>query len=150
MIILHEPSHTNHNIVIIYSMLYTHSITPNVLETMKRNHMDYFMMCHSLASKSEHRSHHGSIVLHRRSRIVGRGCNQNRIHAEVSCVKNIPKYYNYGNLVVYVCRVNPRGGFMNSRPCEKCMEFMKENGVSKVYFSDEVGFSKIVFRSKKY
>lgn len=113
---------------------------------MKRNHMDYFMMCHSLASRSHHsRFHHGSIVLHRRG-IVGKGCNRKMIHAEVSCVKNIPKYYNYDNLVVYVCRVNTQGGFMNSRPCEKCMLFMKENGVSKVYFSDDNGFSKIVFR----
>lgn len=114
---------------------------------MKRNHMDYFMMCHTLASKSHHsRFHHGSIVLHRRGNIVGKGCNRKRIHAEVSCIKNIHNYCNYDNLVVYVCRVNSTGGFMNSRPCENCMKFMKENRVSKVYFSDDVGFSKIIFR----
>ena len=103
-------------------------------------------MCHRLSSKAGHRSHHGSIVLHKRGSIVGRGCNKRHVHAEVSCVKNIPHYYNYDNLVVYVCRVNTRGEFMNSRPCEKCMTFMKENGVSRVYFSDEVGFGKIIFR----
>ncbi len=112
---------------------------------MKRNHMDYFMMCHSLASKSHHsRFHHGAIVMQRRGRVLGRGSNRKRIHAEVSAITDIPKYYRYENLVVYVCRVNSTGGFMNSKPCCHCMKFMRENGVSRVYYSDTIGFSKIV------
>ena len=113
---------------------------------MKRNHMDYFMMCHRLASKSHHsRFHHGAIVVHRRGCIVGKGSNKKRIHAEVSSIMNISNFSRYQNLVVYVCRVNSTGGFMNSRPCDACMTFMRENNVTKVYFSDEDGFSKIIF-----
>lgn len=113
---------------------------------MKRNHMDYFTICHGLASKSHHpRFHHGSIVIHR-SNVVGRGYNRIKTHAEVSSVLSIDKYYRYNNLVVYVCRVNSQGGFMNSKPCVKCMEFLKANGVRKVYFSDDQGFSKIIIK----
>ena len=113
---------------------------------MKKNHMDFFTICRQLASKSHHsRFRHGAISVYRRSTIVGRGYNRNKIHAEVSSVKNIDKYYRYENLVVYVCRINSQGGFMNSKPCSKCMTFMKDNGVCRVYFSDSSGFSKIIF-----
>ena len=121
------------------------SQTPLFINTMKRNHMDYFMICHALASRSQHsRFHHGSIAVYRRGTIVGRGSNRKNIHAEVSSITNIPNYQRYEKLVVYVCRVNSKGGFMNSRPCCHCMEFMRENGVSRVYFSDTVGFSKLI------
>lgn len=113
---------------------------------MKKNHMDFFSICHRLASKSHHsRFHHGSVVVHRRSAIIGRGYNRQNSHAEVNAVKSIDKYYLYDNLAVYVCRVNSQGGFMNSKPCSRCMEFMKDNGVRRVYFSDSNGFSKIIF-----
>ena len=109
--------------------------------------MDFFTICRELAFKSHHtRFRHGSIAVHRRTTIVGRGYNRNKIHAEVGAVKNIEKYHRYENLVVYVCRVNSQGGFMNSKPCPKCMNFMKENGVCRVYFSDSNGFSKIIFK----
>lgn len=113
---------------------------------MKKNHMDFFIICRHLASKSHHtRFRHGAIAVYRRSNIVGRGYNRNTTHAEVSAIKNIDKYYRYENLVVYVCRINSHEGFMNSKPCAKCMEFMKHNGVCRVYFSDSSGFSKIIF-----
>lgn len=115
---------------------------------MKKNHMDFFMTCRQLASKSHHsRFRHGSIAVYRRSTIVGRGYNRMRVHAEVSAIKSIDRYHRYDNLVIYVCRINSQDGFMNSRPCSRCMEFMKANGVCRVYFSDSVGFSKIIIKS---
>lgn len=109
--------------------------------------MDFFRLCGDLAVKSHHpRFRHGSIAVHRRNVIVGRGYNKTNVHAEVSSVKNITKYHKYDNLIVYVCRVNSKGGFMNSRPCCKCIDFMKKNGVNRVYFSDASGFSKLVFQ----
>lgn len=114
---------------------------------MKKNHMDFFAVCHQLASKSHHpRFRHGSIAVHRRSSIIGRGYNRKNIHAEVSAIKSIDKYHRYDNLVIYVCRVNSQGGYMNSRPCSKCADFMKQSGVCRVYFSDSSGFSKIIFK----
>lgn len=114
---------------------------------MKRSHTHYINVCHALASKSHHpRFHHGSIALKRRGGgILGRGSNRKNLHAEVGSIIDIPNYQRYENLVVYVCRVNSKGGFMNSKPCENCVNFMKSNGVSTVYFSDEVGFSKLKF-----
>ena len=111
--------------------------------------MDFFMMCHKLTYKSHHsRFHHGAIVVHRKNRILGKGCNKKQIHAEVSAIMDIPHYKRYKNLVVYVCRVNAQGGFLNSKPCCNCMKFMRENGVSKIYYSDDNGFSKIVLKKQ--
>ena len=111
---------------------------------MKRKDRDYFDLCKDLASRSGHsRFHHGSIVVYRRGRVLGRGNNNGKTHAEINSVKSIPKYFLYDNLSVYVCRINAQGHFMYSRPCDKCMSFMKRNGVCKVHFSDFVGFSKI-------
>ncbi len=110
--------------------------------------MDFFSICRQLAFKSHHtRFRHGSIAVYRRSTIVGRGYNRDKVHAEVSAIKNIDKYHLYEHLVVYVCRVNSQGGYMNSKPCSKCMSFMKDNGVGRVYFSDSSGFSKIIFNN---
>lgn len=112
---------------------------------MKKNRMNFFMMCHDLASRSQHsRFHHGSIAVLRRGSVVGRGSNRKDVHAEVSCITSIPNYSRCRHLVVYVCRVNSRGSFMNSRPCDNCLGFMRANGVSRVYFSDSVGFSKLI------
>lgn len=74
---------------------------------------------------------------------MGKGSNRKMLHAEVDAIKSVRRYSRYDNLVVYVCRVNNQNGFMNSKPCSNCMKFMSENGVSKVYYSDTVGFSKI-------
>jgi deoxycytidylate deaminase len=116
----------------------------STLRTMKRIHEYFFGLCGELASRSHHpQFRHGSIVVHRRSAVIGRGFNRSSLHAEVSSVKNIDNYRRYDNLVVYVCRVNSRGEFMNSKPCTNCMRFMKSNGVSRVYYSDEQGFGKI-------
>lgn len=112
---------------------------------MKKNHTDYYMMCHALASRSQHsRFHHGSLAVQRRGGVLGKGSNKKNVHAEVGSITNIPRYYRYENLVVYVCRVNSRGGFMNSRPCQNCLDFMRKNGVCRVYFSDGAGFTKII------
>ena len=112
---------------------------------MKKNHMDYFIMCRELASRSQHtRFHHGSVAMQRRGRVLGKGSNRKNVHAEVSSVTNIPNYQRYDNLVVYVCRVNSRGGFMNSTPCSNCLHFMRANGVARVYYSDSIGFTKLI------
>jgi len=112
---------------------------------MKKNHMDYFMMCRDLASRSQHtRFHHGSVAVQRRGKVLGKGSNRKNVHAEVSSVTNIPSYQRYDKLVVYVCRVNSTGGFMNSKPCSNCLHFMRTNGVARVYYSDSIGFTKMI------
>lgn len=112
---------------------------------MKKVHHYFFGLCGDLASKSHHPQHrHGSIVVHRRSAVIGRGFNRSSLHAEVSSVKSVNNYRKYENLVVYVCRVNTKGEYMDSTPCTSCMKFMRNNGVSRVYFSGKDGlFTKI-------
>ncbi|CAM9133922.1 unnamed protein product [Ectocarpus sp. 8 AP-2014] len=102
-------------------------------------------MCRDLCARSQHsRFHHGAVtVLRRGHRMLGKGSNRHNAHAEVSSIKAIPQYQRHDNLVVYVCRVNSSGRFMNSRPCVNCLTFMKANHVTRVFFTDGSGFTKI-------
>ncbi|ACH46859.1 putative cytidine deaminase [Feldmannia species virus] len=117
---------------------------------MKKTHETHFDMCRNLAKRSQHSTfRHGSIAVSGSS-VVGKGSNRRSLHAEVSAVKDtVKKKIGKGTrrLKVYVCRVSSAGMFMNSRPCAKCMRFMRDAGVSKVYFSDQFGFAKIVLQT---
>ena len=105
---------------------------------MKRAYVDYFSEASNLTKKSGHpRFRHGSIVVLRNS-IVGKGANWGFMHAEVSSISSIDKNLSKSSkdkLVVFVCRVNARGLFRNSKPCENCQDYMRRWGIRKVYYT---------------
>ena len=111
---------------------------------MKKAYREYFHVAQGMTSKSEHpRFHHGSVVVMRNT-IIGKGSNYGFIHAEVSSLLNcehVSKSF-LDQLVVFVCRVNSQGFFMNSKPCYGCQRFMKRMGIKKVIYTideDTVG-----------
>lgn len=118
------------------------------LQDMKKSHLDFFSEALNLTKKSGHpKFQHGSIVVHRNS-IVGRGANFGFTHAEVSSIQNCNHRHitSRDRLVVFVCRVNSRGVFMNSRPCDRCQTYMRRKGIHKVYFTlDDTEVGKITF-----
>lgn len=107
---------------------------------------EYFSEASHLTKKSGHpKFRHGSIVVLRNS-IVGKGANFGFMHAEVSSVSSIykKKLSKKDKLVVYVCRVNSRGLFRNSKPCENCQHYMRRWGIRKVYYTiDESNIGKM-------
>lgn len=113
---------------------------------MKKAYREYFHVAQAMTSKSEHpRFHHGSVVVMRNT-IIGKGSNYGFIHAEVSSLlncENVSKSKSFlDQLVVFVCRVNSQGLFMNSKPCYGCQRFMKRMGINKVIYTideDTVG-----------
>ena len=109
---------------------------------MKKNHEKFFHEAILASEKSRHpRFKHGSVVVHRNS-IVSRGANVGRTHAEVSGlikIDNIKKK----SISVFVVRVSCSGELRNSRPCENCHAYMKKMGVSRVFYSTNVGFEKM-------
>ncbi|AAR26853.1 FirrV-1-A29 [Feldmannia irregularis virus a] len=114
---------------------------------MKNFDIRLFLECQHLAKFSQHPVfRHGALVTNRTT-IVGKGSNRSSLHAEVSALQNV-QGGQHMRLRVYVCRVNARGKFMNSKPCQNCMNYMKHRGVYRVYYSDDAGgFSKLVLRN---
>lgn len=115
---------------------------------MKRAYMEYFSEASNLSKKSGHpKFQHGSIVVLRNS-IVGRGANWGFTHAEVSSIASIRNSYSKSSndkLVVFVCRVNARGLFRNSKPCQNCQLYMRRRGIKKVYYTlDEDSIGKMI------
>lgn len=43
------------------------------------------------------------------------------------------------NSVVYVGRVNEKGDFLLAKPCEACMNMMRDLGIKKIFYSDGNG-----------
>ena len=109
---------------------------------MKKNHEKFFNEAIFASAKSRHpRFKHGCVVVHRNS-IIGRGANIGRIHAEVSGLINIENIKKK-SISVFVVRVSFSGELRNSRPCDNCRAFMKKMGVSRVFYSTNVGFEKM-------
>lgn len=93
--------------------------------------------------------HHGSIIV-TNNRVLGRGYNhprtaykgpkgyQRSMHAEV-CALNRSIIKPRKTVDVYVVRINNVGTLMESRPCPKCILFLKSVGIRKVYYSGADG-----------
>lgn len=118
------------------------------MKNKNNKHVRFFLECRDLARYSQHPVfRHGAIVTNRTT-VLGKGSNRYALHAEVSALKNIHRVRQrrkHMRLRMYVCRVNAKGAFMNSRPCENCMQYMRTRGVHRVYYSDDLGgFSKLV------
>ena len=56
------------------------------------------------------------------------------IHAELGCVLGLPRSVTTG-ADIYVCRINKRGQFRNSKPCAMCHEVLKHVGIKRVYYT---------------
>ena len=61
------------------------------------------------------------------------------IHAEMDALLNVPKNIKKcKGVIVLVIRIS-KGHLRNSRPCNNCLNKLKQLGVEKVYYSDENG-----------
>ena len=70
------------------------------------------------------------------------GSNAGYKHAEVSSIQNrrFPKNKKFkSKLTVFVVRVNIQGEYKNSKPCEKCQEYMRKHNINEVYYSEDDG-----------
>ena len=58
------------------------------------------------------------------------------LHAEI---RALIKNKRNGCDTLLVCRVNKRGEFMMSKPCQVCQQAIRESGVKNVYYTTEGG-----------
>ena len=65
------------------------------------------------------------------------------IHAEMSCLVNIPKCVDlnldYSKCKVYIYRISPgkRLQIGLARPCEACMNALRDKGIRKIYYTTD-------------
>ena len=56
------------------------------------------------------------------------------VHAELGCVLGLSRNVTVG-ADLYVCRINRKGEFRNSKPCAMCHNALKHVGVKRVYYT---------------
>ncbi len=56
------------------------------------------------------------------------------VHAELGCILGLPRSVTSG-ADIYVCRINKKGEFRNSKPCAMCHAALRHVGVKRVYYT---------------
>ena len=90
---------------------------------------------------------HGAVIV-RGGSVISIGINKNRnhptvvssehikthcsIHAEIDALRKVK---NAKGATIYVARVNRKGKARDSRPCNRCYEIIKNNGIKKIVYS---------------
>jgi deoxycytidylate deaminase len=90
---------------------------------------------------------HGSVIV-KGGRVISTGINKERshprivssehikdhcsVHAEVDAIK---KAKDVTGATIYVARVNKRGEARDSRPCKRCYEVIRTNGIKKIVYT---------------
>lgn len=90
---------------------------------------------------------HGSVIV-KGGRVISTGVNKERshprivstehikdhcsVHAEIDAIK---KAKDVSGATIYVARVNKRGQHRDSRPCSRCYEAIRNNGIKKIVYT---------------
>lgn len=96
-----------------------------------------------IAARSDHdQFKHATLVL-KGGAVISFGTNLGKRHSEVVALSKIWPNKRKGCRIVNV-RIRRDGSYGNSRPCNKCMKFLKENGIKTVsYMAFEFGYTAI-------
>jgi pyrimidine deaminase RibD-like protein len=90
-----------------------------------------------VASRSNHRFQHSALVF-RGGALVAFGYNHDGRHAEVSALSKLWPSNRKGT-TLFSLRFLRNGRLGLALPCPKCQVFLKQSGVSRVYFSTSDG-----------
>ncbi len=96
--------------------------------------------------KGQHKQHRHVAVVTRGGAILSVAANGAKEHAEVRALKKLTPDARQGTKV-WSMRLSKGGRLGMALPCPNCEKFMRENGVKKVYYTDELGLiSKVRYR----
>jgi cytidine deaminase len=91
-----------------------------------------------LFNKARHPAHRHAVIVYRGGNIVAMGANHDTTHAEVAALNTLWPSERRGTKVVSL-RMRRDGKLGMAKPCAKCEDFMRENGVKTVVYSDANG-----------
>lgn len=65
-----------------------------------------------------------------------------KIHAEITAIKHITlRDIDWRQVSIYVVRVKKDGTYGMTRPCNACMQYIKEKGIRNIYYSTDDGYA---------
>lgn len=97
-----------------------------------------FNVALKLCAKSGHHQHHHAAIVVSGGAIVAMGYNHGDTHAEVHALSKLwPNKRK--NVKVYSMRFRKNGTWAMAKPCKNCENFLRDNGVKTVYYTDEAG-----------
>ncbi len=118
------------------------------ISDISNKHRKFIFTASKIASKSNLNNKHGCVIVHR-GKILSTGyncCHYNNHnihtrHAEFDCISKIKKIRNKNKILLsecslYVVRINDENNLKNSKPCNKCFEYIIKSGIKKIYYSD--------------
>jgi len=114
---------------------------------MKTN---FFELAKKLSYKSDYPPHKLGAVVVRRNAILGIGFNKTKthpkaktrfktIHAEMAAILNT-QTEDLTGCSIYVYRETKDGKPALAKPCEYCLELIRQVGIKHIYYSDTDGF----------
>jgi pyrimidine deaminase RibD-like protein len=80
---------------------------------------------------------HAAVVI-RGGSIISIGVNHDQVHAEVAALKKLWPSERRGTKIVTL-RLRKSGGLGIAKPCPACEQYMRDNGVKAVTYSDVDG-----------
>lgn len=140
------------------------SPTYQKISTTKKQ-QSFFRVADAVASLSNHNQSKLGCVLVDKHRIISSGHNSSTrcsplqkqmdtarfgspdqhkgfVHAETACLLPLIRQgYDMSRSDLYIVRRHKNGSLALSRPCPGCMSLLRANGVRRVFFSVEGGFS---------
>ena len=139
---------------------------------VSRKDVFYFNKAKEIAEKSSFkRVHIGCVVVYHNT-ILAYGCNEDKtdtiqyeynayrsmipnkgkpinhfVHAEIKALKKI-RYLDidFDKVRVYIYRADLNGQMAMCRPCEACMNYIKQLGIKNIYYTTTSGYACEVFK----
>lgn len=137
---------------------------------LSKSDMRYFDMAHKMADKSTYDPFHLGCVFVYQGHVIGSGFNEDKTspiqkkynryrhfkydnkpimhknHAEISCLKSVPKSVDaatdWSKVKVYIYRVSPGrdSKYGLARPCSGCLKMLRDKGVRRIYYTGDSSY----------
>ena len=63
------------------------------------------------------------------------------IHAEVQALVNLRRKFDFSNVVLYIYRQHGDGSLAMCRPCNSCLQLIKDFKIKRIYYTTNCGYA---------
>ena len=132
------------------------------MSSLTRTEQSFFKAAESVSMLSDHRFKIGCIIVDKH-RIISSGHNSNtkchsvqakidtkffncfctgKVHAETSAILPLLKgSEDYSRATLYTYRKHADGSLANARPCARCMQLIKDIGITRIKYTTDDGYA---------
>ena len=105
---------------------------------LANHNMNITRLTNLARTKARHKAHKHAVMVTRGGAIVSFGTNHDEVHAEVAALKQLWPSERRGTKIVSI-RLRRSGTLGMAKPCPECQEFMRQNGVKSVMYTNRQG-----------